>query len=200
MRTHTAFSQPDGLLGRPLPRPLPGLRAPRACELTSPCARAASLIARSAEHPLPPALPLSLLPPLQCHPHPNWALVGAARLVRGLPGLVRLQAACPMAVLQQGGMRMPTAWCRASMQPAMLSGARRQAPHAFIKQRNMIPHQPCHWCRPLLSRRIAAPALRRVHVTLGGVGLHPQPLPDGSGNDTGKLFNWHPIVSIRGYA
>ncbi|PNW74130.1 hypothetical protein CHLRE_13g586600v5 [Chlamydomonas reinhardtii] len=39
-----------------------------------------------------------------------------------------------------------------------------------------------------------------VHVTLGGVGLHPQPLPDGSGNDTGKLFNWHPILMTLGFA
>jgi hypothetical protein len=32
-----------------------------------------------------------------------------------------------------------------------------------------------------------------VHVHLGGVALRPSALKDGA-NDTGRLFNWHPIV------
>ncbi|KXZ47371.1 hypothetical protein GPECTOR_36g92 [Gonium pectorale] len=39
-----------------------------------------------------------------------------------------------------------------------------------------------------------------VHVTLGGVALAPVELPDGTGNDTSKLFNWHPVLMTLAFA
>ncbi|GLC43932.1 hypothetical protein PLESTB_000211100 [Pleodorina starrii] len=41
-----------------------------------------------------------------------------------------------------------------------------------------------------------------VRVPLGGVGIQPVPVPEdkGGGNDTSKLFNWHPVLMTLGFA
>lgn len=40
-----------------------------------------------------------------------------------------------------------------------------------------------------------------VHVVLGGVGVSPSPLPAGKpGNDTSRIFNWHPVLMTLGFA
>ena len=52
------------------------------------------------------------------------------------------------------------------------------------------------WATRGLQLATLATVLIWVFGYLGGLRLTPRPLPDGSGNDTGQLFNWHPILMI----